>query len=269
MPPAEMAAVALIGLIAGTLGGLAGVGGSIFILPALHIVFSPAIFGESRDPQIHHLYMAAGMTVNVAVAVPSAIQHYRAGVVRTAALPVLLIATSLAVLVGVQVSNLFSGETLRLLLASFLTLYCAWNLRMIARPRRRKFTGEGRIENHARPRLAFCGATTGLLGGVLGLGGGFLMVPLLQLVCNFRLKNAIATSSAVLCLTSAIGAVFKMVTLPSHGETVGGALVYAGLMAPAAVIGALTGARLLHHLPVVGIRLVMTLLILIAATRLF
>src|SRR5262245_53798560 len=169
-----MAVVALIGLIAGTLGGLAGVGGSVFILPALHIVFGPGIFGEPADPDIHHMYMAAAMTVNVVVSLPAAIQHHRAGAVRIAALPVLLPVTSVAVLLGVAASNLLDGETLRFVLAVFLILYCTWNLRMIARPRRRKFTGEGRIECLTRPRLGLSGAATGLTGGLLGLGGGFI-----------------------------------------------------------------------------------------------
>src|SRR5688572_8439751 len=142
-----MAAVSLIGLIAGMLGGLAGVGGSVFILPALHIVFGPAFFGEPDDPQIHHLYMAAAMTVNVVVSLPAAAAHHRAGAVRVPALRWLLPVGAVATAGGVLLSNLFHGESLRLVLASFLVLYCGWNLTMLARPRRRKFTGEGRIED--------------------------------------------------------------------------------------------------------------------------
>jgi uncharacterized membrane protein YfcA len=87
---AEISAIALIGLIAGTLGGLAGVGRSVFILPALHIVFGPGLFGEPDDVEIHHLYMAAAMTVNVAVSLPAAIRHHQAGAVRVPLLPTLI-----------------------------------------------------------------------------------------------------------------------------------------------------------------------------------
>jgi uncharacterized membrane protein YfcA len=264
-----MALIALIGLVAGALGGLAGVGGSVFILPALHIVFSDRFFGEPADPEIHHRYMAAAMVVNVAVSLPAAIQHHRAGAVRTPILPILLPVTSVAVVAGVLISNLFPGEALRLLLGIFLVLYCSWNLRIIMRPRRRKATGEGRVERLAPARLSICGILTGVTGGLLGLGGGFLMVPLLQLLCNMRLKNAIATTSAVLCVTSAIGAILKIATLHQHGETITGALVYAGLMAPTGIVGALAGAKWLHDFPVTAVRAVMTVLILAAATRLF
>jgi hypothetical protein len=265
----EAAAVALIGLVAGTLGGLAGVGGSIFILPALHIVFGPMLFGEPDGrPQIHHVYMAAAMAVNVAVSLPAAIQHHRAaGAVRVPALRVLIPSNAVTVILGVLLSNQIDGEVLRLMLAIFLIAYCTWNLMLIVRPRRRSFAGEGRIERLTPARLSFSGSTTGIVGGLLGLGGGFLLVPLLQLVCNFRLKNAIATSSAVLCVTAAIGAVLKTVTLFEVGESIATAAIYAALMIPTGVLGATAGARWLHTLPVPLVRTIITLLILVAATR--
>jgi uncharacterized membrane protein YfcA len=173
-----------------------------------------------------------------------------------------------ATIAGVLLSNMLPGESLRVLLAAFLVLYCAWNLRIIFRPNRRKFGGQGRVETSTPHRLILCGGATGFLGGLLGLGGGFLLVPLLQLICNVRLKNAIATSSAVLCITAGLGAVIKLATLAQHQQRIGDALLYAALMTPTGVIGALMGARWLHRMPVTAIRLVMTLLILAAATRL-
>ncbi len=268
MPPSEAVTIAIIGLIAGTLGGMAGVGGSVFILPALHIVFSSLLFGEPEDQQVHHLYMAAAMTVNVAVSLPATLRHHREGAVRVPLLRILVPVTGLATIAGVLLSNMVPGETLRVMLAVFLVLYCVWNLRIIFRPNRRKFDGQGRIENADPARLTVCGGVTGLIGGLLGLGGGFLLVPLLQLLCNVRLKSAIATSSAVLCITAAIGAALKLATLAQHQELVSDALTYVALMAPPGVVGALVGARWLHHMPVTAVRLVMTLLILAAAARL-
>ncbi|MBX3377115.1 MAG: sulfite exporter TauE/SafE family protein [Phycisphaeraceae bacterium] len=268
MPFDQIAVIALIGLLAGVLGGLAGIGGSVFIIPALHIVFSSTLFGEPKDPQIHHLYMAAAMTVNVTVSVPAAIQHYREGAVRTLLLRILIPATAAATIGGVMLSNLLSGEALRLLLALFLILYSIWNFSIIARPRRRSFTGTGRVERTPAHRLAACGAITGAIGGLLGLGGGLLLVPLLQLACNVRLKNAIATSSAVLCFTAAIGAALKLATLSQHGERIDHAFVYIVCMAPTAILGALWGAKLVHRLPIIAVRLVMTFIIFLAATKL-
>ncbi len=268
LPVEQMIAVGLIGLIAGLLGGMAGVGGAVFILPALHVIYSPLLFGEPADPQVHHLYMAAGMVVNVAISLPAAIQHHREKAVRVPLLRWLVPLTALGMAGGVLLSNQLSGQTLQVMLAIFLILYCTWNLSIIVRPRRRSFSGQGRIERATPTKLGVSGFFTGSIGGMLGLGGGFLLVPLLQLVCNLRLKNAIATSSAVLCITAAIGAVLKLSTLPEHHESVGSALAFVGLLAPTGIIGALLGAKWVHAMPVTAVRTVMTLLILAAATRL-
>lgn len=258
----------LVGLLAGCFGGIAGVGGSVLILPALHIVFAAAFFGEPSDPQVHHMYMAAAMAVNVAVSLPAALRHHREGAVRTGTLRALIATNAVAVMAGVLLSNLFAGETLRVVLGVTLILYFLWNIRIIIRPNRRPPGSPGRVEHATAPLLAICGVATGLAGGLLGLGGGFLLVPLLQLLCNMRLKNAIATSSAVLCVTAAIGAILKMATLPQHGESPLAALHFAGLMAPSAAAGALLGARWLHRMPVTAVRVVMTVLALAAATKL-
>ncbi|MCC6661753.1 MAG: sulfite exporter TauE/SafE family protein [Phycisphaerales bacterium] len=275
MPPIDQACVvAFIGLGAGLLGGLAGIGGSLFILPALHIVFGPMLFGEPAGrPEIHHTYMAAAMMVNVAVSLPATLAHHREGVVRTRFLRVMLPAGIIGMLLGVEISNQFGGDALRVALAVFLIVYCVWNLRLIARPRRRKFSGEGRVERSGRLGVASCGFAPGLAGGILGLGGGFLLVPMLQLVCNMKLKNAIATSSAVIVVTSIAGSILKAATLAEHGEHVftmqwPSVLWLAGLMAPTAMLGGVTGARLLHRIPVVAVRIIITGLILVSATKL-
>lgn len=267
MPLDVASVVGFIGLFAGMLGGISGIGGSVLILPALHIVFSPLLFGESPDPQIHHLFMGAGMVVNVAVALPAALRHHHEGAVRVSLLRPLIGSHLVAILLGVQISNLLSGTVLKTVLVIALVLYCIWNLRMLSRPRRRSFDGKGRIENATTTRLLSCGMVTGVVGGVLGLGGGFLLVPLLQLICNVRLKNAIATSSAVLSINAAVGAAFKLATLSQHGESVGKALMLAGCMAPTAALGAWLGAKWVHRMPVAAVRMVMTGLILLTATK--
>ena len=74
-----MVAIALIGMAAGTFGGLAGVGGSMIMIPGMALVLGyPS--GDSHVEQ--HLYMAAAMGVNVLLAVPAAIKHAKEGKLR-------------------------------------------------------------------------------------------------------------------------------------------------------------------------------------------
>jgi len=57
----------------------------------------------------------------------------------------------------------------------------------------------------ARPRLIGLGAAglvTGLLAGLLGVGGGFIVVPVLVLFAGFEMHRAIATSLLVIAVVS-------------------------------------------------------------------
>lgn len=54
-------------------------------------------------------------------------------------------------------------------------------------------------------RLSLTGSFAGLLSGLLGVGGGFVIVPALQKVSNFDMKTTIATSLAVISLVSFSG----------------------------------------------------------------
>ena len=56
-----------LGIIAGTLGGLLGIGGSVIMIPALSIILGWQF----------HLAQAVAMTVNPAVAVSAATKHHQ------------------------------------------------------------------------------------------------------------------------------------------------------------------------------------------------
>nr|MDQ2695027.1 TSUP family transporter [Pseudomonadota bacterium] len=53
--------------------------------------------------------------------------------------------------------------------------------------------------------LALSGALTGLLSGLFGVGGGFLIVPALTLAASLPIHRAVATSLLVIAIISAAG----------------------------------------------------------------
>jgi uncharacterized membrane protein YfcA len=55
--------------------------------------------------------------------------------------------------------------------------------------------------------LAFAGGVAGLLSGLLGVGGGFVMVPALRRFTDLGMESVVATSLAVIALVSASGVV--------------------------------------------------------------
>ncbi|NOT00406.1 MAG: TSUP family transporter, partial [Phycisphaerales bacterium] len=60
----------IIGLAAGLLGGLLGIGGSIVMIPAM-----TEVLGANQ-----HLYQASALMVSFFVGAPALVQHLRAGV---------------------------------------------------------------------------------------------------------------------------------------------------------------------------------------------
>lgn len=251
---------AALGLIAGVVGGLAGIGGSMIMLPGLGLFLGY----DEPERTVHHLYMASAMIVNVLVAAPAAWRHTLAKCVPGPIVRVVLPSMTLAMLVGVLLSDQIEGERLVLILAGFIAGYALLNLFRVVRPRK---TPASHPPWPHRGLLAGIGGVTGLVGGLLGIGGGIVMVPLLQILARTPLRLAIGASSAVMVLTALVGSALKVWGLPSHGYRFTDALLLAAAMGPTAVVGSLIGARLTHTLPIKAVRLIISLLLLTAAAR--
>jgi uncharacterized membrane protein YfcA len=251
---------AAIGLLAGLLGGLAGIGGSMVMLPGLFL-----IFGDNAEHTKQHLYMAAAMVVNIVVSIPATYQHWKAGAMRGDLAGWLLPTMTATMVAGVFASNRFEGDWLRLMLAAFIAAYCVTNIVRVLRP----VPADDRPAERTGPGLLIgIGSVTGFVGGLLGIGGGVLMVPALQLLARVRLRHAIATSSLVMCVTAAVGSGLKLATLGEHGELATEAWWLVLAMSPGAIVGAMIGASLVHWLPVRVIRVAISVLLMVAAAKL-
>lgn len=70
-----------------------------------------------------------------------------------------------------------------------------------------RYDPAGRLQFTSRcaARLALSGSATGLLSGLFGVGGGFLIVPALVLVASLPMRRAVATSLWVIAIISTIG----------------------------------------------------------------
>lgn len=212
----------------------------------------------------HHLYMAAAMAVNMAVAIPAARKHRQAGAVRSDIVRRILPVMAVAIIAGVLLSNLVDGHALRLGLAAFIALYCLGTFLALAL-KRPDHSGQAERVNTAN--ILLIAIVAGLLGGLLGIGGGVVMVPALQLLCRLPLRHAIGTSAGVMWLTALIGAALKLATLHTHDQSAAHALLLALLLAPGAIVGARVGASLAHSLPLPIVRAIIATILTIAAAR--
>lgn len=260
--------IAGLGLLAGMLGGLLGVGGSIIMIPGLVMLFGQTL----REGFNQHLYQAGAMIVNIFVAIASTWRHHQARALVPPVMKVMAPAAIGAIVVGVWVSNLpaFSGSGGPILLgrvmAGFMVYVIAVNVRKLFKKPRT--TGQPVDLSHVTvPRSAAVGLAMGFVAGLLGVGGGAIAVPLQQVFLNLRLRNCIANSAAVMCLSSIIGAIYKNATLPSHGLSIHQSLLIAALLTPTAILGASLGGKLTHVLPVRAVRFAFVLLMIAAAWK--
>lgn len=241
---------AAIGLVAGVVGGIAGIGGSIIMLPSLVL-----IFGSQID---HHVYQCSAMLVNAVVAYSSSKQHKKSGAIREPLYVRLWPAMAIASVATVWFSKSIPGFWPRVGLAGFLMAYCAYNI--FAALRKIPDPGDAE-ETNSTPLLVSIGILCGCAAGFLAIGGGILMVPLLQLTGKVQLKRAIATSAAVMTITAPIGAVAKVGTLILENQDWQSALLFAAGMSIGAIGGAKLGVIVTQRMSLPHLRLVLSLIL--------
>ena len=66
-------------------------------------------------------------------------------------------------------------------------------------------SGQLQFTSRCAMRLTLAGTLTGLLSGLFGVGGGFLIVPALVLIAALPMRRAVVTSLWVIAIISAIG----------------------------------------------------------------
>lgn len=270
MESIEIFLLVLIGLFAGVIGGMLGVGGSIVMIPAMTEVLGPN----------QHLYQAAAMIVNFFVVVPAVYQHRRAKAIDGATVIRIVPLSLVAVLAGVGISELpfFAGNGeayLRGLFGLFLLFVAVTDLYRLARKRREGSAVPAEHENPIRaPRPISWGSAvlvavpTGLVAGILGVGGGIMAVPLQRRFLNIPIRTAIANSATIIIATSLVGATSKNYAYVVDSGFSISSFILAALLIPTAMIGSSFGSRLTHRVPLNFVKVAFFLLLLVAAIRL-
>ncbi|QDU34918.1 Sulfite exporter TauE/SafE [Poriferisphaera corsica] len=264
--PTSLIAIALIGSLAGILGGLLGVGGSVIIIPSLYFVL-----GSEQQ-----LFQAAAMIVNVFIAIPAAYKHYKKHGMVPRYIAWMLPASITFIVIGVSISNLFTGQAGNILLgrilAAFLAYVLAINIKRLLTPRKIPHPDDPETPDPTKhilkTRAISVGSLHGFTAGLMGIGGGAVTVPMQQIMLKLPLKNCIANSSALIIISSIVGAAYKNLSLPSLGYKIQDSITIAAVLIPTAFIASRMGAQLTHILPTKVIRILFMILITIAAIKL-
>ncbi len=245
----------VLGLAAGALGGMLGIGGSIIMIPVLTIVLRHDI----------HLAQAVAMIINVCVSLPAMLQHHRAGAVKWKIVGRMIIPATAFILIGVEVGNRIDASRMQQVFGVFLIYVAIDNIWRILRKKPES------PEDQARDdwlRVGAVGAFMGFWAGLLGVGGGIVAVPLLQKLCRLPLRQCIATTAACMCFSATFGAIRKNLALADLGQEISQSLWIAAFLAPTAVLGGLFGGKLTHVLPLNFVRAAFILLLVWSAAEL-
>lgn len=97
------------------------------------------------------------------------------------------------------------------------------------------------------PKALITGAAVGLITGLVGAGGGFLIVPALALLGGLPMSVAVGTSLMVIAMNSFAG-------LAGYLTTVSLDWVLVGSVALAAIAGSMIGSRLVGKIPELALR---------------
>lgn len=242
MPEPAWALFPLLGLVAGVLAGLLGIGGGIVLVAAL-VALLPVL--GVPGPSVMHVALATSLASIIVTASASANAHRRRGSVLWPTVAWLSPGLVLGGVAGGVWAIGVDGATLTLLVGVFCLLMAArmaWPMRGAnggdAGP---DTTPEGRptpTQAAPVPRgpwLGVAGVVIGAVSAVVGIGGGSLTVPLL-VSRGVATVRAVGTSSAcgvVIALASA--ATYALI--PALVPALGGAASAATPVVPAGVVG--------------------------------
>jgi uncharacterized membrane protein YfcA len=275
VPPATIGlshelALLVIGLLAGLVGGLLGVGGGVVMIPALALILGDA-FGQDS----FHVYNLAAITTAIFLSIPATVRHTRAKAVVYPLLPGILPLAIVGVAAGVWVAGQLVGDqtrTLKRIFGVFLELvviigvFQEWRARQgephlcraCPMPRRRTLIG------------LLVGLPSGFIAGLLGVGGGIWAVPSQTLLLGVRLRNAIATSTVMIIgvgLATSIGQSYMLSRL-AHSPPLHQVGWWLALwLTPGALIGGWCGADLTHRLPIRWLRRIFWAALALAGAR--
>jgi uncharacterized membrane protein YfcA len=194
-PPAGRGGVLIgavaFGLLIGLVMGMVGGGGAVLAVPALVYVVGLGV----------HEATTVSLAVVAAAAATGAVAQHRRGAVCWSSAAWLSAAAALGGVVGAIANQAIGGAALLLIFSVVMVMAAraTWQRAGAA-----DAVAEGCPE--AAPlALITAGAGIGVLTGLVGVGGGFLVVPALVIGLSFGMREAMATSMAVVAIVSAAG----------------------------------------------------------------
>ncbi len=193
---------ACLGLVTGVLLGLTGAGGGILAAPML-IVFLQLPLAKAAPISLIAVALSAGIGAAIGL---------RQGAVRYRAALLMAGVGLLAAPVGIHLSKMLPNTPLVLAFSALLA-FQAWNYWRVRHSAKDEnftcringTTGQFLWNRQCALMMARSGLAAGFLSGLLGVGGGFILVPALRKHTPLSMHSATSTSLMVLAVVSTGG----------------------------------------------------------------
>lgn len=233
----ELATLLGIGVVVGFAGGTLGIGGGFLLVPILFSWLSWPMIAAVATSHFCGLAVSASATRNYSNA---GLIDWRLGII----MEVAAVAGSA---LGAWSARWISVD---LVAAAFavVALFSAYRMWAVRRNETSTATAVPHSPNArqywiALPAMLLVGA----LSGILGLGGGVFIVPILTEIMHLPIRRAVGTSVFMVGMNAAAAGVVYYL----HGDV---PAEPASLLAGGVFVGALIGSAVQHHLPALWLR---------------
>ena len=256
----------LLGIVAGTMGSLVGLGGGIITVPAL-LFFQK--MGWLSQPLEHQNIVAISLMAIIFTAFASTLTNHKHGRIDMKSGLIFFLGAGPAVAIGAW-AGMYVPEGIFYILFGMLMLFTTYLLSVRDRIKpldinsdiSRVFTCQGVTHRYSFNRYIAIAisALAGFIAGIFGVGGGSFYVPMMVILFKFPVHVATATSMFMILLATVVGSI-------SHVMLGNVVLLYVLFVGLGAYLGGVIGPTLASRLSGRTILVILRLIIVVVAIQ--
>ncbi|MEN4017527.1 MAG: sulfite exporter TauE/SafE family protein [Methanobacterium sp.] len=240
----------------GFASGLLGIGGGFIMVPIQYWLLT----SMGIDPTIAiRVSLGTSLAVILPTALSSAYGHYRKNAVLLKPAAYLAVTGIMGGIMGGTIASNVPGDVLTFVFGAAALIAAVWMIISI------KSKVNGKPKTSTLYYIAG-GLFVGLMSGLLGVGGGFIIVPFMVILMKYGIHKSIGTSTAVIVFTSTGGIISYVFNgigvygLPPYSLGYVNLLQFAILACTSIPIAQL-GVKISHNLPSKQLNYIFTIIL--------
>jgi uncharacterized protein len=217
-PVSNIYIVFLIGFVASFFGALMGIGGGVFIVPALNLIFNLPI----------QVAIGSSLTTIIANSCTSSYNYVKNGLTNIRIAFLLCCTIVPGAITGSWLARYIPANVLTIIFCVIILAMSYWMIRKPSSPAAHEpcnkeinkaidiISQDSYFDRNLNTRIDYRISRkrfgiistffSGIISSLLGVGGGIINVPVMTLVMGIPIKVAVATSSFMIMITAAAGA---------------------------------------------------------------